>query len=283
MPESHSENYNELIMEFGWIVLFPPACPAAALIAILSNMIQYKTEKDTIKMFVKRGKPLSAMDIGNWLDYFELISTFGIVNSALLIIFTSEKLTWFSPDGDWTWSQLVVAVFIIENILLAFRFIIAALIPDYPDWIEKESFANENRVKQVQSEIDNKSIIEINEGGEIEFVELCLGKLHHDRDLAALHVRKLLSGANHFVNLYNQIQYDQQKEAEEMSPSQFEQLSQQQRLGATGGIQSTSNQQQSKAKKKLPFISAILKKKLRQMSTIIDKEEKSSFQALDED
>lgn len=130
MPESRTENYNELIIEFGWIVLFPPACPVAALIAILSNMIQYKTEKDAIKMFLKRGKPLGAMDVGKWLDYFELISTFGIVNSCLLIIFTSKKLVWFSVDGEWTWTQLVIAVFIIENILLAFRFIIAALIPD---------------------------------------------------------------------------------------------------------------------------------------------------------
>jgi len=77
------------------------------------------------------------MDIGKWLQYFELISTFGIVNSALLVIFTSKKLTDISPDEDWTWTNLIVAVFIIENILIAFRSLIAALIPDYPDWIEK--------------------------------------------------------------------------------------------------------------------------------------------------
>ena len=76
----------------------------AALIAILSNMLQYKTEKDAIKMFIKRGKPLSCMDIGKWLDYFELISTFGIVNSALLVIFTSKKLVDFSPGGEWSWT-----------------------------------------------------------------------------------------------------------------------------------------------------------------------------------
>ena len=156
MPESRTENYNELIVEFGWIVLFPPACPVAALIAILSNMLQYKTEKDAIKMFIKRGKPLGCMDIGKWLDYFELISTFGIVNSALLVIFTSEKLVKFSPDGDWPWTRLIIAVFIVENILLAFRFIIAALIPDFPEWIENEQVAGVNRVKQVENEIDNK-------------------------------------------------------------------------------------------------------------------------------
>ena len=96
MPDSRTESYNELIIEYGWIVLFPPAFPVAALFALLSNLIQYKTEKDAIKMFIKRGQPKSIMDIGKWLEYFELISTFGIVNSALLIIFTSKKLTWFS-------------------------------------------------------------------------------------------------------------------------------------------------------------------------------------------
>ena len=124
-PESRTENYNEIIVEFGWIVLFPPACPVAALIAILSNMIQYKTEKDATRMFMKRGIPQGCMDIGKWLEYFELITTFGVVNSALLVIFTSEKLTYFSPDGEWSWTRLIIAVFIIENILVAFRYVIA--------------------------------------------------------------------------------------------------------------------------------------------------------------
>ena len=140
-PESRTENYNELIVEFGWIVLFPPACPVAALIAILSNMIQYKTEKDAIRMFIQRGIPKGCMDIGKWLEYFELITTAGVVNSALLVIFTSEKLTLLSPGGEWSWTRLIIAVFMIENILLAFRFIIAALIPDKPEWIEEESVA----------------------------------------------------------------------------------------------------------------------------------------------
>jgi len=41
-------------------------------------------------------------------------------------------------------------------------------------------------VKQVESEIDNKAIVELNDGEEINFVEQCLDKLHHDRDLASL-------------------------------------------------------------------------------------------------
>ena len=174
MPRERTDGYNELIIEFGWIVLFPPAFPIAALFAIMSNLIQYKTEKDGIKMFRKRGEPLSTMDIGKWLDYFELMSTIGIVNSALLIIFTSKKLTWFAGDEEYTWAQLVTAVFIIENVLIAFRFLLAAAIPDNPDWIEKQIFANKNRVKQVENEIDDKTIVTLNAGKEKDFVERCL-------------------------------------------------------------------------------------------------------------
>ena len=54
---------------------------------------------------------------------------------------------------------------------MAFRFLIAALIPDYPEWIEKSIVANKNRVKQVESEIANKTIIEINDGVDINFIE----------------------------------------------------------------------------------------------------------------
>ena len=43
----------------------------------------------------------------------------------------------------------MVAVFMIENILLIFRGLLAAAIPDNPGWIEAEKFAAENRVKQV--------------------------------------------------------------------------------------------------------------------------------------
>ena len=204
MPDNRVEGYNELIIEYGWIVLFAPACPAAALIAIFSNMIQYRTEKNAIGKFSRRCEPKSTLDIGKWLDYFELMSTIGIVNSVGLVIFTSKRLEDFNDDGRIPWAELVITVFIIENCLIAFRAILAAAIPDYPDWIEKEIFANENRVKQVKAEIADKDVHhkvavepdeEGNQGNELELVEECMSFLHPDRDLSALLVKKLLVGS----------------------------------------------------------------------------------------
>lgn len=205
MDSTRTEGFNELIIEFGWICLFPFAFPAAALVAILSNAIQYKTEKDAILKFAKRCEPRSAVDIGKWIDYFETISTLGIINGAGLVIFTSQKLRYFDDEGSRNWDDLVVSVLMIENVLIFFKVLLAALIPDKGDWIEKEIWANKNRVKQQQQQIKNQEVIAtLNAASvpDIEFVENCLLELHSDRDLAMLLVRKLQAGANKFTTLY---------------------------------------------------------------------------------
>ena len=55
--------------------------------------------------------------------------------------------------------MLIIGVFIVENILIALRFLIAGLIPDNPEWIEKEALNMENRVKQIKGIIDEKVIM----------------------------------------------------------------------------------------------------------------------------
>ena len=47
----------------------------------------------------------------------------------------------------------------IENVLIFFKVLLAALIPDKGDWIEKEIWANKNRVKQQQQQIKNQEVI----------------------------------------------------------------------------------------------------------------------------
>ena len=89
MPTNRIEGYTEMFLEFGWINLFGPVFPAAALLAIFSNLLQISSEKDSISRFTKRGTPMGALDIGGWLEYFEFIAVMGTINSVGLVIFTS--------------------------------------------------------------------------------------------------------------------------------------------------------------------------------------------------
>ena len=99
------------------------------------------------------------------------------------------------------WADLIITIMMIENCLIIFKALVAAAIPDNPGWIEDEMLANQHRVKQVQSEVQDKTIMQMNgdEGmSPLQFVEHCLTQLHHDRDLASLLVNKLLRGCQKF-------------------------------------------------------------------------------------
>ena len=85
----------------------------------------------------------------------------GIANGACLIIFTSEKLTYFDDDGTRSWSDLIVAILMIENILIIFKELLAAAIPDEPGWIEDQKLANVARVKQTEQIIVDKTIVDV--------------------------------------------------------------------------------------------------------------------------
>ena len=100
-----------------------------------------------------------------------------------------------------------MAVFIVENALVAFRFLLAAAIPDYPSWIEKEMFSMENRVKQVAQQIEDKVIIKkIREEKPVEFVDQVIHELHNDRDLASLLIPKIKQGCVEFLKLYENLE-----------------------------------------------------------------------------
>ena len=67
-------------------------------------------------------------------------------------------------------------------------------------------------MKQIQTEINNKTIEYINEeSSNFTFVDNCLKKLHHDRDLSSLLVGKLLKGANKFLELYREMDLEETK------------------------------------------------------------------------
>jgi len=197
-PPSRIEDYCKIVVEFGWITFFGPCFPAAPLLGIISNMVMFRTEIDNIKSFAKRGEPRGVLDVGRWLELIEYIAVFGIVNSLGLVIFTSKKLQSMSPETEWRW--FICGVFMIENLLLIFRYVLALLIPDEPAEIVDEKRAMVHRVKQINGEISDKVLMTKLQKSctPLELVEDVISDLHNDRDLAALLIPKILKGCYAF-------------------------------------------------------------------------------------
>ena len=56
---------------------------------------------------------------------------------------------------------MIVAILMIENILIIFKELLAAAIPDEPSWIEDQKLANVARVKQTEQIIVDKTIVDV--------------------------------------------------------------------------------------------------------------------------
>ena len=196
MEKNRISDYNKIVVEFGWITFFGPCFPAAPLLGIISNNVIIGTEIDNIKQFKKRGEPVGVIDVGRWIELIERIAEFSIVNSIGLVIFTSEQLGTIVEGYEW--SKLVIFVFMVENLLLIFRYILALLIPDEPEEIIDERRSMKHRVSQIKREIQNKELLERIKTEPIDLVKEVISDLHKDNDLAALLVPKLLKGCNEF-------------------------------------------------------------------------------------
>lgn len=91
---------------------------------------------------------------------------------------------------------MVIVVFMAENLLLIFRYVLALLIPDEPDDIVDERRAMEHRVNQIQGEISDKVLMTKlkPEYSPLELIDEVIGDLHNDKDLGSLLVPKILKG-----------------------------------------------------------------------------------------
>lgn len=61
------QDYQELCMQFGYVVLFAAACPLAPLLAFGSNVLETWIDSVKLAHTVKRPMPEVAKGIGSWL------------------------------------------------------------------------------------------------------------------------------------------------------------------------------------------------------------------------
>lgn len=146
MPKLLVESYKEIIIIFGWLTFFANAFPVGPVLSLLTAQVQVQMELDNIVKFKKRNMPSASLNIGIWQDILEGVSFLSIVVNTGIILFTSKKLATLS---DHDYYVLVIAVFVVEHIVFFFKFFLAEIIDDVPDWVRLEEKKMKHRVKQV--------------------------------------------------------------------------------------------------------------------------------------
>ncbi|KTW28039.1 hypothetical protein T552_01901 [Pneumocystis carinii B80] len=125
LPEfSVFDSYLELIIQFGYILLFSIVWPLGSLCSFLSNIIKIISDYIKLLYTTKRSIPFRTDTIGLWASYLTLLSWLGAILMTIFIYFHKYS------SNTYIFSELVALGFL-SNHLYTFLYIISKKIFGY--------------------------------------------------------------------------------------------------------------------------------------------------------
>ncbi|XP_049531072.1 anoctamin-10 isoform X1 [Anopheles darlingi] len=126
------DDYLELYIQFGYVVLFSSVAPLTAFWAILNNVIEIRLDAYKLCSFFKRPFARRTKNIGAWQLAFETL--------AVISILTNCGILYLSPQmrelgAGLSREAYTLNFLIIEHILLGMTWFIYKAIPDTPHWV----------------------------------------------------------------------------------------------------------------------------------------------------
>nr|XP_015927771.1 anoctamin-8 isoform X2 [Parasteatoda tepidariorum] len=130
--EGTFEDYLEMFIQFGYVILFSSAFPMAAMCALLNNVIEIRSDAFKLCMIFQRPFGQRAENIGTWQDAMEVMGVIAVIVNCALIGMSGQVQRMFpnlSTQGT------IILIVILEHIILSIKFGIAYAIPDVPQWV----------------------------------------------------------------------------------------------------------------------------------------------------
>ena len=90
--ESTFDDYLELVVQFGYVMLFAPVFPIAALCAFLNNLIEIRSDAFKLCYVYKRpfGSAVQTKSIGEWANVLYYLSIIAIATNCALMVVTGQ-------------------------------------------------------------------------------------------------------------------------------------------------------------------------------------------------
>ncbi|XP_063955758.1 anoctamin-8-like [Lytechinus pictus] len=130
--EDTFDDYLEMVIQFGYVILFSSAFPLAGTFAVINNIIEIRSDAFKLCSITHRPFGQRVENIGSWQQALEVMAVIGvIVNCALLGVFGQIGRTFpsLTPAG------VILCIVVMEHIILAAKHAISLGIPDVPHWV----------------------------------------------------------------------------------------------------------------------------------------------------
>jgi len=80
------DDYSEIVLQYGYVVLFVAAMPLTPILALFNNIIEFHVDAYKLVCVFRRPWPYAAMDIGQWGIFMDMLSALAICTNLGIVI-----------------------------------------------------------------------------------------------------------------------------------------------------------------------------------------------------
>ncbi|OQR89416.1 hypothetical protein ACHHYP_06299 [Achlya hypogyna] len=148
-------DYNEMIIQFGYITLFVISFPLAPFLALLNNYFEIRIDAFKLAKESRRPNPKGAEDIGTWMTILEILGVISVITNVAAAVFTSH--TTFHDTSEET---KLLAFVCIEHAVLIVKYMLTLIVDDVPEdvqlQLDRTKFLVDKIVYQIQDDDDDE-------------------------------------------------------------------------------------------------------------------------------
>ncbi|XP_072294469.1 anoctamin-8-like [Eucyclogobius newberryi] len=129
------QDYQEMFVQFGYVVLFSSAFPLAAMCALINNIIEIRGDAFKLCTGLQRPFGIRVESIGQWQTAMEVMGLIAIIVNCYLIGQCGQLqrlFPWLSPE------MAIISIVILEHFAILLKYVIHVAIPDIPSWVKEE-------------------------------------------------------------------------------------------------------------------------------------------------
>ncbi|XP_028818479.1 anoctamin-8 isoform X2 [Denticeps clupeoides] len=133
--EDTFQDYQEMFIQFGYVVLFSSAFPLAAMCALINNIIEIRSDAFKLCTGLQRPFGQRVESIGQWQTVMEAMGLIAIIVNCYLIGQCGQLqrlFPWLSPE------MAIISIVILEHFAILLKYVIHVAIPDIPCWVGEE-------------------------------------------------------------------------------------------------------------------------------------------------
>ncbi|KAG2728877.1 hypothetical protein I3760_01G224200 [Carya illinoinensis] len=139
------DDFLELALQFGMIMMFACAFPLSFAFAALNNITEIKTDALKLLTMFKRPVPRAATTIGAWLNIFQFLIVLSICTNCALLVWLYDQ------EGNWSIEPGLAAILVMEHILLLIKFGVSRFVPEEPAWVRASRVKNATQAQDMCS------------------------------------------------------------------------------------------------------------------------------------